>query len=191
MLMPGGLGGKVSSFSPFGAVAFDSILVPYGATGYRYKVVDSTTSGGGFEQPAFNDTTAGFANGNAAFGSGSVPSQTCPLDGNVHTGWALNNDILLRKTFVVPGGVGNVKVKIAIDNDAQVFVNGTDVTATAGSAHLVNGFQRHEGCASLDSFTFTVPAGSIHTGTNLVTVRGRDRGVVSYVDVQVTGQLLE
>jgi hypothetical protein len=187
LMRPGGLGGKTSSFSPFGGVVFDSLLVPYGATGYRYKVVDSTTSGGGFEQPAFNDTTAEFSNGNAAFGSGG----TCPLDNTVHTQWPLNSDILLRKTFVVPGGVGNVKIKIAIDNDAQVFVNGTDVTATAGTAHLVNGFQRHEDCAALDSFIFTVPVGVIHTGTNLVTVRARDRGVISFVDLSVTGQLLE
>lgn len=187
IMRPGGLGGKTSSFSPFGAVLFDSVLVGYGATGYRYKVVDSTTSGGGFEQAAFNDTTAGFANGNAAFGSGG----SCALQSTVNTNWPVNNDILLRKLFVVPGGVGNVKIKMAIDNDAQVFVNGTDVTATASPSNLAGGFQRHEGCATLDSFIFTVPTGVIHTGTNLVTVRARDRGVEGFVDISITAQLIE
>ena len=185
LMNPGGLGGKTSSFSPFGGVVFDSTLVPYGATGYRYLVVDSTTSGGGFEQPTFNDTTAEFSDGNAAFGSGGG----CSLQSTVHTNWPIDTDILLRKTFVVPGGVGSVKIKVAIDNDIQVFVNGTDVTATAGTANLVNGFQRHENCATLDSFIFVVPDNLIHTGTNLVTLRARDRGVESLVDMSVSAQL--
>jgi len=188
MMMPGGLGGRTSSFSPFGAVDFDSTLVPYGATGFRYQVTDSSNSGGGFEQPGFDDSH--WALGNAAFGSGSVPEgQVCPLDGNVQTTWTIDSDILLRRSFTLPGGAGGVKIAVAIDNDVQVFVNGTDVTASAGTDHYVGGFQRHEGCATPDSFVFTVPDNVVHAGSNVLAVRARDRGVISYVDVRVSGQL--
>lgn len=189
---PGGLGGRTGSFSPFGAVDFDSVLVPYQAPGYRYKVTATGSSGGGFEQPSFNDVAAEFSTGNAAFGSGAVPEgQVCPLDATVQTTWPVNTDLLLRKTFVLPGGAGNVRIRVAIDNDIQVFVNGVDVTASAGQETLgEDGFQHHEGCATLDSFVFTVPASAVHTGTNLVAVRARDRGVIGFVDVKVTAQLI-
>ncbi|HTR19327.1 MAG TPA: hypothetical protein VMH88_00620 [Gemmatimonadales bacterium] len=186
--MPGGLGGRTSSFSPFGAVDFDSTLVPYGASGFRYTQVDPTNSGGGFEQPGYDDSE--WPQGDAAFGSGSVEGgQVCPLDGNKHTTWSIDTDLLLRRSFTLPGGAGSVKVAVAIDNDVQVFVNGVDVTASAGSANYSGGFQRHEGCATEDSFVFTVPDNVVHAGSNVLAIRARDRGVISYVDVRVSGQL--
>jgi len=193
--MPGGLGGRTSSFSPFGAVDFDSTLVPYGATGYKYQLTDSVTPWVGFQQPGFDDSNFQ-PNGHAAFGSGSVlEGQVCPLDANVNTTWPIANgegsgsDILLRKTFTLPAGTGSVKVGVAIDNDVQVFVNGVDVTATAGTSALAGGFQRHENCATNDSFVFIVPDSVVHAGSNLLAIRARDRGVISYVDARVSAQL--
>jgi len=47
----------------------------------------------------------------------------------------------------------------------------------------------HEGCATLDSFTFSVPTSDlVRGGTNLVAVRARDRGTIGYVDVRVSAQ---
>jgi hypothetical protein len=179
MLMPGGLGGRTSSFSPFGAVEFTGTLMPYGDAGYRYRQTDSEDDGGGFESPSFDDS--GFLLGQAAFGSGSEPEGTvCPLDNTVQTSWALNTDLLLRKRF--QGGVTNVHVNIAIDNDVEVFVNGHALT---------DGFVTHEGCAERGSVTVSVPNGFLNADGNVLAVRARDRGVISYVDIQVTGQLQE
>lgn len=185
LMMPGGLGGRTSSFSTFGAVDFDGTFVPYGATGYRYRQTTSEDNGGGFESPSFND--ADFATGDAAFGSGSqIEGTVCPLDNTIHTHWDLNSDLLLRKRF--QGGVTNVHVKVAIDNDVKVFVNGVDVTAYGGTPDA-DGFLTHEGCATQGSFDIAVPNAILVPGANLVAVRARDRGVISYVDIQVTGQL--
>jgi hypothetical protein len=161
------------------------VLVPYGATGYRFKVLpNSSTPGGGFESPSFDDVAAGFSTGTAPFGA-AWEGADCPLDPTVQTNWSPDTDILLRKTFVVPAGATNVKVVVAIDNDVQVFVNGVDITASAGPAALADGFQRHGGCAELDSFVFTVPNEILLSGSNLVAIRARDRGGISYADVQV------
>lgn len=166
------------------------VLVPYGASGYRWKVLaDSTLPGGGFESPSFDDAGAGFSDGKAAFGHGSGEADfDCPLDNTVSTNWPLETDILLRRTFVLPAGAGNVKVSVAIDNDVQVFVNGVDITASGGTSSLVGGFQRHGGCAALDNFVFTAPNAIVYTGTNLVAIRARDRGVISFVDIRVTAE---
>jgi hypothetical protein len=147
-----------------------TVIIPYLATGYKFKVVGH---GGdpGFEQPSFSDST--FSTGNAGFGSGGF----CPLDSTANTFWPLNTDILLRKQFNLPAGTTNLKVGVAIDNDVQVFINGVDISG---------GIRFHEGCASRDSFVFTAPDSILNAGSNLLAVRAIDRGVVSYVDVQVT-----
>jgi hypothetical protein len=107
----------------------------------------------------------------AAFGSGG----TCPLDPTVHTFWPANTTITIWHEFQVPRGATNVQVAIAIDNDVNVWVNGVNVSG---------GFQMHEGCAQLDAFIFSVPSNILHKN-NVLEVRGRDRGVESYLDAEV------
>ncbi len=187
LLMPGGLGGRTSSFSTFGAV--DPVLVPYKDTGYRYMQLGAgQPPPEGFEQADFNDSGEDWNTGAAAFGSGGA----CPLDSTVHTSWpaasgsvtdvAHSTQIVLRKTFNLPAGMTNLTVGVAIDNDVQVFVNGVNITG-------VEGFLEHENCATLDSFILTVPNSAVHPGTNVIVVQARDRGVASFVDIRVTGQI--
>lgn len=160
--------------SPVHALVNQTTIIPYLDTGYKYQVVPFG-GGLGFEQPGFDDSF--FSLGNAAFGSGGG----CPLDSTVKTLWLLNTDILLRRSFNLPIGVTNVKISVAIDNDVQVFINGQGVSG---------GFMLHEGCATRDSFIFAVSDNILNLGgSNLLAVRGRDRGGISYLDVQVTADV--
>jgi hypothetical protein len=95
---------------------------------------------------------------------------------------------LVRKTFDLPASVGSVQVRVAIDNDIQVFVNGVDVTAMGEPNVLEGGFQRHGGCAERGSFVFPVPDPVVQVGSNLLAIRARDRGVISYLDLRVTAK---
>jgi thrombospondin type 3 repeat protein len=149
--------------------AADQVVIPYGATGYRYL---QTAHGGapGFEAPAFDDSD--WATGDAAFGVGGG----CPIDSTIKTTWSPNTDMLLRKSFDLPAGY-SVRIGVAIDNDVDVFVNG----------HAVGPRFVHELCATRDSIVFLVnPAFLVPGAANLLAVRAIDRGGLSLVDVQVT-----
>ncbi len=150
-------------------------IIPYLDTGYKFKV-GSDGFNPGFEGIDFDDSD--FSIGDAGFGSIFY----CPLNNANYTktNWPLYTDILLRKNFTLPPGASNLKVSVAIDNDVQVFINGYDI-----SGGLIN----HEGCAVRDSFNFTAPDNLLKTGENLLAVRGKDRGVGSYLDVQVTADI--
>jgi len=186
---PGGLGGRTGSFSTFGAVNFTGQVVPFQELGHRYLIGGPPPSG--FELPSFDASS--WPMGQAAFGGGSVAT-TCPsLVSTIHTTWPAasegSTEIVLRKRFA--GSAENVQLHVPVDNDVQVFVNGHNVTSTGGSVGE-DGFLSHEGCADPNSaFTFTVDNSFLLAGGNLVVVRARDRGVVSYVDVKVTGTLPE
>jgi len=146
------------------------VIIPYLDTGYKYKVV-AFDEGAGFEQPGFDDS--GFSVGDASFGT-----RSCSL--NAKTYWSPNTDILLRKEFNLSSGATNLKVSVVIDNDIQVFINGHDISG---------GLQVREGCAVQDSFIFNASDDILKTGDNLLAVRGRDRGEINYVDVQVSADI--
>ena len=205
MMMPGGLGGGVKSFSTFGAVNFTaSEFVPFQEIGYRFlKLGPTDTPPTGFQQPSFD--ASAWSTGRGAFGGGSVDPTCTSLGSTIHTPWdtattGSSVQILLRKRF--SGTAQNVQVQVPIDNDVRVYVNGTEITGTGGtvdSSEGINfvpgsvdetGFMTHEGCADpAHPFVFTVNNSALLTGGNLVVVQARDRGVVSYVDVRVTGTL--
>jgi hypothetical protein len=173
------------------------MLLNYLSSGYRYSLIGTNSPASGWETETFDDS--GWPTGAAAFGTGAnSPDGGCSLNSTVQTFWpgasttsppqapTGNSDILLRRSVTVPNGVtgGSLSISVGVDNDIQVFVNGTDVTASAGG-NLINGFKTHEGCAVLDTFTFTAPFALLHVGqTNVIAVRARDRGRTSYVDVK-------
>lgn len=178
----------------FTAVVVSQTPIPYLATGYRYLLIGGGPPPTGFEQPSF--TGAGsWPLGDAGFGSGPGSPDNCALDNTVHTLWpaaaqtnSATSDLLVRRNLQVPTGwTAGARVRVAIDNDVQVYVNGVNITASAGSATLANGFQSHEGCAARGSLVFTVPATAlVPGGTNVIAVRARDRGRTSYLDLEVT-----
>jgi hypothetical protein len=184
--------GTVVNFGPviFTAAIIPAVQVPYGASGYAYKLIGNSAPPSGWQNLSYVPTY--WSSGSAAFGSGGAcglshatlwpaATKTSPASAPSH-----NKDILLRHAFSVPtGGSGGVTMSVAIDNDIQVFVNGYDITASAGSTYLVNGFQTHEGCATQGSFIFFAPDAYLFPdGNNVIAVRARDRGVESYVDLK-------
>jgi hypothetical protein len=178
-----GVGGTTRKFSPFGAVeeGFD-----YGSTGYRYLLLEPPAGSPpeGFADPGFSDE--GFSTGDAGFGFNN-PANSCALIiANTETPWppgvseTNTSQILLRKFFGTSSSV--VRVRVAIDNDIRVFVDGEEITASGGTP--VEGFIRHEGCPTENSFTFTA-SGLDPSVEHLLAIQARDRGGSTYVDAQV------
>jgi hypothetical protein len=150
------------------AVSIPTTFVPFQASGYRYKVVPSGT-GQGFESTTFDDSE--FATGSAYFGTGCGMPLVTP--------WPLNTDILVRKMVDLPQGASGLKVTVAVDNDTQVFLNGSDVSC---------GLNFGGSCSPYSvAFVFAVPDNILVPGENLLAVRGHDYGVADFLDVQVTG----
>ena len=166
--------GTTTTVSPATLQAGSSIVMPYASAGYRYKVV-AYGADAGFESTSYDDVAGGFSDGTAGFGnSGCSPPWS--------TNWNGLNDILLRKHLSLPAGTTNVTVWVAIDNDVQVFWNGTDISG---------GLVIHAGCATYDALSFNVPANLLTSGDNLLAARGRnvDSGSPQFIDLKVTAVL--
>lgn len=144
-------------------------ILPYEATGYKYLQVSSGNEPAGWQNESFNDSA--WSTGDAAFGSGGG----CPLQPTGKTHWDVNTDILLRKAISLPAGTSGVTVNVAVDNDINVYWNGTQV----GSA-------THDGCPAYNDFAFSVPDNLLASGSNLLAVEGIDRGAESFIDVSVS-----
>lgn len=73
-------------------------------------------------------------------------------------------------------------IRLALDNDIRVWINGTEVTSyTVGGVPVTvaaGDFLAKEGCAGANQVQITVP----RTGVNVISVQARDRGVASYFD---------
>lgn len=148
-----------------------STVIPYQATGYKFKVFPLGEVPENFCAPDFNDFD--FLIRDAAFGS---EGDLCPLQSTIKTFWHTDSEIVLRKSFLLPANASNLRVLVAIDNDVQVLINGVDISG---------GLVTHECCPILDEFLFEVPDSLLQEGENLLAVRARDRGVESYVDLRV------
>jgi hypothetical protein len=144
-------------------------FIPYGSPGFRYLVVPNVGSApSGWEQPAFDDSS--WSLGCAAFGAGNVCFPVC-------SPWPIGSAILLRRTFSPLCAVTSAEVGIAIDNDAQVWINGQDIT----------GYRPTEDCASPDKIVVSFDPRLLVPSNNLVAVLGVDRGGDARLDVEVRG----
>ncbi len=147
-------------------------VVAYGSSGWRYRQVPRNDPlAGSFHAAGFDDSN--WATGVAAFGQGTTG---CPLDPTIHTAWAPNTEVLLRRVFRVDPSdpEAPVTLYLAIDNDAQVWVNGVLVMSAT-----------HSECPALDEFKAQVPDGIITAGDNVLAVRAIDNGVASFIDLRV------
>jgi len=159
-----GIWGRSESFGVRGA----GLLMPYQSPGWKYQIV-ARNALPGFQAIGYDDSA--WPTGTAGFGSGGA----CPLQSKVGTTWPVNTDCLLRKVISIPGGgVTNVRIWLAIDNDAYVYWNEVGVFQTG-----------HENCPAYDDFSFVVPDAAIVAGDNVLAVRAIDRGVESFVDLRL------
>lgn len=145
------------------------VAVPFGATDYRYQVV-AHNAVPGFEAIDFDDTD--WDVGAAPFGTTGGPCSFNTPE-NVETFWPVNTDLLVRRTFTLPAGAHNLRVVGTIDNNATVFVNGSEI-GSVGS-----------GSCQVGAIDAGAPDALLQPGVNLLAIRGHDFGVATYLDVQV------
>jgi hypothetical protein len=162
------------------AFADTQTIVSYAAADYKFMEISySATPPAGFELAGFDDSA--WSTGAGGFGLanfGGCTAHVLPTG----TPWSLNSQMLVRKTFDLPARTTNVKVGVAIDNDVRVWVNGHDVSG---------GLKQREGCPAHDDFVFTVSEDYIIPGgENVLAVQAFDRGILAYLDIQVTADVL-
>lgn len=156
---------------PAAARADTQELVGFGSGPYAFQAVAAGDQPG-FADPAFPAT---------GWGSGATPFgllTTCTgLQAPTQTGgWGNHADLLLRRTFTAPAGVGTGSVQVRVDNDVTVHVNGTALGTAA-----------HEGCAGANPPPpIAIPAGLLHAGANVLALRARDRTDQRYIDARLT-----
>jgi len=149
-------------------------ILPYLSQGFRYLVSNAAVPITDFEQPDFDDSA--FLVGDAPFGY----TPTMPPGNTV---WPLSQDLNIRKEFWVPAGVTTLEVALAIDDYAQVFVNGIDVS---------NGLQPGLSVAEYDDLVFDIPMHLINPGAaNLLAIWAVDHGVVAYFDVEIRATVVD
>jgi hypothetical protein len=107
----------------------------------------------------------------APFGSGG----TCRVQTVLNTFWPPNTTITIEKKFELPAGARNLRVLLSVDNDARVFLNGTDIS----------GLIKHAECPIVDEFLIQAEDAVLREGLNALEVRATDRGVESYLDLRV------
>jgi hypothetical protein len=155
------------------ARAVDFELLPYSAEGYRFASVRF-------------DGRADFAHEDfdfSDFGESRLPMGTktgCPLNANVSTDaqvWPGETDLLIVRPLYLFPGVTALRVLIAVDDRAQVFFNGVDVS----------GMRAIDFCPSYDSLSIPVPDELLryYPEVNTLKVRARDLGGANYFDLRV------
>ncbi len=144
------------------------LSVPYGSGGWRYKVV-SHGAEPGFEQPVHDDSA--WTTGTMPFGNQGCAGTPPPV-----TPWPLSTDLLVRRSIDLNPVTlqGDLSLKVAIDNDVDVFFNGVLIAS--------NDF---EGCGQ-EKARFDIPRALAVGGTNTLAVRAIDRGAVNYLDLELT-----
>ena len=149
-------------------------LVPYQATGWRYVQIGPQDPGQIAEEffaPGFDDSE--WATGRAAFGW--VGYGCGEIELTIHTHWDASTSMLLRREFFADPLVP-VVIHFAVDNDANIWVNGVLVASVP-----------HAFCPVLDEFSVVVPANVIQLGSNLIAVQAMDRGGFAYFDARIEG----
>jgi hypothetical protein len=165
------LASLTTAVSTTAALAADApvVVLGFASPGWAYKQVPYDGEAG-FEALGFDDTA--WAVGQAGFGT---TDGVCPWNTTerVHTAWDPGTDMLLRHRFTLPAGASGVHISGTVDNNADVYVNGTLVQ------HVESGF------CTADGINADVPDAAIGQD-NVVAIRGRDLGSATFIDVQVT-----
>lgn len=148
-----------------------TVLFDYGASDWAYQQVPVGADDGGFADPTFDDSS--WTRGQAGFGSTEGRCSWSNTD-QVKTIWDPNTDILIRKTVQLPEGATALHIAGTIDDQAQVYVNGTLVASPSG------------GYCSGNTISVDVPD-SLLASSTVIAIRGKDLGDSRFLDVRATG----
>jgi hypothetical protein len=158
------------STGPVDAATAADAAFDYGSTGWSYQQVpyDGEPE---FYAPGYDASS--WLVGQAGFGT---MEGRCPWNNGdrVHTVWESEiSDMLLRRHFTVPAGATDVRVTGTVDNDADVYVNGTLLGHTASGSCLP------------DEMNVDVPSAGLGSD-NVIAVRARNLGGPGFVDVKLS-----
>ena len=119
--------------------------------------------------------------GSEQAGAEGFLADTCGLTASIGYRWEVDHELVVRTDFAVPTGATNVVIQFLVDNDAQIFVNGTSLNRTFVSA-------QNSGCASYSKVvTVKVPDEVLSAdGNNMLAIWARDFGYVNYLDYRIT-----
>jgi hypothetical protein len=136
---------------------------------YKALILPDHSAPVNWELPGFDDSTWGLVQ--APFGNAFGDCGFAPHNSD----FPENGRVLVRKSFTLPPGSTNLHILGTVDNDAEIFVNGTSL----GS--VFDGFCQQNG------IDFVVPDGLlVQGGTNLVAAAADDEGVITFFDMQAT-----
>jgi hypothetical protein len=152
------------------AAAEPSVVVDYQSDGWKFLQVPHGQHAG-FESTSFDDT--GWATGQAGFGSLDPASCAWNDPAKVHTEWAVNTDMLLRRRFALPAGVTTMHLSGTIDDSADIYLNGSML------ARVDSGY------CGRDAINIDIPS-TLLRSDNVLAIRGIDTGVANFLDVQLT-----
>ena len=156
----------------------------FGLGAPNYKALsDPAETPSGFEQPVgFDDT--GWATAQAPFASSTSGSPGCGFpQGNTLFASGGTGTIYLRRPFTLPDNAFGLHIVGTVDNNADVWVNGTSQGATIES-----------GFCNTNAIDLHVPNSDLNHGdSNLVAVKavGLDAGSPSFFDMQANYGTLE
>jgi hypothetical protein len=92
------------------------------------------------------------------------------------TDWPISATLHLRQHVWLAGGETGLSAYVAIDNDFEMFVNGTRVGSLV-----------HEGCATRWDAVVPIPDAVLVSGDNVLAVRITDRGGISNFEMTLSG----
>ena len=150
-----------------------SSIVPFGASGYSYKVVSNgTASPPAWQTPGFNEAGNGFVAGIAPFASTGRPCFYA-----ASTSWGERSSILVRKSITL-NAAGTVQVRMAMDTEViEIYLNG--VAMSGGPLSFSD-------CAIPNAAANSIFTGSGVPGNNLLAVRVKGRSTSSFLDTRIS-----
>ena len=167
--------GALLAVIPSDDAAAATALVPYEATGWSYAEYPTGSVPSDWAATSFSGATS---TGAAPFGSGPAGSCALPASDPAVTSWSGAAELVAQRTIAVPANATRLTISLAVADDVQVAVNGTNLT---GDYAIDNA------CPTRGQLSFDVPAALFTNGvSNTITLRARSRGALSYLDAEVS-----
>lgn len=168
---------RTASLTPVSGVSTSGVIVPWNATGWKYKQV-SRTDPTDYSAASYDDSA--WAVGQAPMGSDNVGGNGFDQYGGYNVNWDLDTRIWLRRALghIASGSV--IALSIRVDNYVSAWWNGSlvvnewaDPSGGLGSPHNV-----------------TLPS-SVLSGSNVLAIRATDDPPGSndkcVIDLEITG----